>query len=80
MKPLEQFICGHFIVLDKRSIGGETCLIVLGSADFNENNEMSTLRTDFDVSMVSAAIAERDMTNIGENLVGERCGASQPRY
>ena len=66
--PLERFTYGLFVVLDQRSTEDETCLVVLGGTDFDENDEMSTLRTDFCVSIVLAALAELGVTDLGENL------------
>jgi hypothetical protein len=66
--PLEQFTYALFVVLDKRSTEDETCLLVRGGTDFDENDEMHTLRTDFYVPMVLASIAELGVTDLGENL------------
>jgi hypothetical protein len=66
--PLEQFTYALFVVLDKRSTEDETCLIVRGGTDFDENDEMHSLRTDFYVSMVFASQAELGVADLGENL------------
>jgi hypothetical protein len=66
--PLEQFSYALFVVLDKRSTEDETCLVVRGGTDFDEDNEMHTLRTDFYVPMVFACQAELGVADLGENL------------
>jgi hypothetical protein len=73
--PLEQFTYSFFVVLDKRSTEDESCLIVSGNEDSDENNEMDTLRTDFYASIALLAIAEIGVTDLGENLDrDEVCG------
>lgn len=66
--PLEQFTYAVFVILDKRSTEDETCLVVRGGTDFDENNKMHTLRTDFYVPMVFASQAELGVADLGENL------------
>lgn len=65
---LQQFTYSLFVVLDNRSTEDETCLVVRGGTDFDEDNEMHTLRTDFYVPMVFACQAELGVADLGESL------------
>lgn len=57
-----------FVILDEQSIKDDSCLIVHGGMEFNPEDEMDFLRTDFYVAMNMVSRAEQGVTDLGENL------------
>ena len=66
--PLDLLTNRLFIILDEQSIENDSCLIVLGGEDFDPDDEMTFLRTDFYVAMNMVSRAEMGVTDLGENL------------
>lgn len=66
--PLDLLTNAQFVILDEQSIQDHSCLIVHGGKNFDPQDEMTFLRTDFYVAMNMVSIAELGVTDLGENL------------
>jgi hypothetical protein len=66
--PLDLLTNWHFVILDEQSIEDDSCLIVHAGDDFDPDDEMIFLRTDFYVAMNMVSRAELGVTDLGENL------------
>ena len=66
--PLRLVTNRLFIILDEQSINDDSCMLVEGGKDFEPNDEMTFIRTDFFVAKNMAARAELGVTDLGENL------------
>jgi hypothetical protein len=66
--PLDLVTDRIFVILDEQTIEDESCLIVHGGKDFDPEDELSFLRTDFYVVMKIASNSELGVTELGEGL------------
>ena len=66
--PLELLTNRHFVVLDEQSIEDDSCLIIHGGNNFDPEDEITFLRTDFYVVMNMVSSAELGVSELGEGL------------
>ncbi|KAH8597854.1 hypothetical protein B0O99DRAFT_684565 [Bisporella sp. PMI_857] len=70
--PVDLLTNRLFVILDEQSVKDDSCLIVHGGKDFDPDDEMTFLRTDFFVAMNMVSRAEMGVTDLGENLNRDR--------
>jgi len=70
--PLRLVTNRLFIILDEQSINDDSCLLVEDGKDFDHDDEMTFIGTDFFVAINMAARAELGVTDLGENLDRDR--------